>query len=64
MLSRLDEINALDRSGFTLPETRALRKEVRQIKGHLKELRKATYMPLGKLIIILLVPLVVFNITG
>ncbi|MGC1243861.1 MAG: hypothetical protein WA874_19865 [Chryseosolibacter sp.] len=63
LLIRMDEINALDRESLTSSEVRALRKELRLIKGNLKELEKGTYMPAGKLIIILLIPLVIFNIS-
>lgn len=63
LLVRMDEINALDRSSLTSSEVRALRKELRRIKGDLKELKKGTYMPAEELIIILLIPLVIFNIS-
>lgn len=63
LLIRMDEINAIDRASLTTSEVKALRKELRLIKGDLKELKKGTYMPAGKLIIILLVPLVIFNIS-
>ena len=64
LLIRMDEINALDRGSLTSSEVKALRKELRLIKGNLKELKKGTYMPAGKLIIILFIPLVIFNISG
>lgn len=63
LLIRMDEINALDRASLTTSEVRALRKELRLIKGDLKELKKGTYISAGKLIIILLIPLVIFNIS-
>jgi hypothetical protein len=62
LLIRMDEINALDKASLTQSQVSALRKELRLIKGDLKELKKGTYMPAGKLIIILLIPLVIFNI--
>jgi hypothetical protein len=64
LLVRLDEINATDKSILTRSETKALRKELRVIKGELKELHKGTYMPVGKLVVLLLVPIILFNITG
>jgi hypothetical protein len=63
LLIRLDEINVIDKSRLTTPETKALRKELRVIKGELKELHKGTYMPVGKLVILFLVPFIIFNIT-
>lgn len=62
LLTRLDEINAIDKSHLTKSETKSLRKELRLIKGELKELHKGTYVPAGKLVAILLVPFIVFNI--
>jgi hypothetical protein len=64
LLLRLDEINAIDKSLLTISETKALRKELRVIKGELKELHKGTYMPVGKLVVLFLVPFIIFNITG
>lgn len=62
LLIRLDEINATDKSHLTTSQTKSLRKELRRIKGELKELHKATYMPVGKLVSLLLVPVIIFNI--
>jgi hypothetical protein len=62
LLIRLDEINAIDKSYLNASQTKALRKELRVIKGELKELHKGTYMPVGKLVILFLVPFVIFNI--
>ena len=64
LLVRLDEINAIDKSLLTRSETKALRKELRLIKGELKELHKGTYMPVGKLVVLFLVPFIIFNIAG
>ena len=63
LLIRLDEINAIDKSKLTLPQTKSLRKELRLIKGELKELEKGTYMPVRKLLVLLLVPFIIFNIS-
>lgn len=63
LLIRLDEINAIDKSTLSQAETKALRKEARLIKGELKELEKGTYMPVGKLAVLLLVPFMIFNFT-
>ena len=64
LLVRLDEINAIDKSHLTISETKALRKEVRLIKGELKELHKGTYVRVGKLAVLLLVPFIIFNISA
>lgn len=64
LLIRLDEINAIDKSGLTASQTKSLRKELRVIKGELKELHKGTYMPVRKLVVLLLIPFIIFNITG
>ena len=64
LLLRLDEINATDRAALTSTEIKALRKEVRLIKGELKELRKGTYIAGSKLVLILLIPLLIFNLAG
>lgn len=63
LLSRLDEINAMDKSGLTASETKVFRKEVRLIKSELKELHKATYLSVGKLVVLLMVPFVIFNVS-
>lgn len=63
LLNRLDEINATDKSRLSTSETKALRKELRMIKGELKELKNGTYMPAGKLVALLLVPFIIFNIS-
>jgi hypothetical protein len=63
LLTRLDEINAISKSGLSTAETRKLRRELRGIKGDLKELDGGTYLPVGTLLIILLVPFVVFSVS-
>jgi hypothetical protein len=63
LLIRLDEINAIDRARLTTSETKSLRKERRLIKGELKELRKGTYVSVKRLVALLLVPIIIFNIS-
>jgi hypothetical protein len=62
LLTRLDEINAIDKAGLSSIEVRKLRKELRGIKGNLKELDGGVYLPIGTLAIILLVPFIVFSV--
>jgi hypothetical protein len=62
LLTRLDEINAIDKSDLSSSETRKLRREVRVIKGDLKELDGGHYLPVGTLMILLLVPFIIFNV--
>ena len=62
LLTRLDEINATDKSHLSTSQRKSIRKEQRIIKGELKELHKGTYMPAGKLVVLLLVPFIIFNI--
>jgi hypothetical protein len=62
LLVRMDEINALDKSNLAPSETKALRKELRMIKGELKELRKGTYMSVRTLVVIMLLPLIAFSV--
>lgn len=54
LLSRLDEINAMDKSGMKPSEKKELRKEVRSIKSELNELGGGVYISVGAIIIILL----------
>jgi hypothetical protein len=54
LLVRLDEINAMDKSGMKSAEKRVLRKEVRSIKQKLTELGGGVYISVGAVIIILL----------
>jgi len=60
LLSRLSEINAMDKSTMSSPEKRQLRKEVRSIKGELKVLGGGVYLSVGAIIIILLLLLILF----
>jgi hypothetical protein len=63
LVMRLDIINATDQSKFTKAEKRILRKEVRYIKGNLKELRGGRYLPTMLIFLIVLVPVSVFQLT-
>jgi hypothetical protein len=54
LLTRLDEINGMDKKELTIKERRALRKEVRSIKERLHNLNNGVYLSLGAIIIILL----------
>lgn len=54
LLTRLDEIKAMDRSKLNSSEKKQLRKEVRSIKKELKELGGGVYLSVGAVIIILL----------
>jgi hypothetical protein len=63
LVMRLDIINATDQSGFTKSEKRMLKKETRHIKGDLKELHGGRYIRTSLLILIVLVPLSVFQLT-
>jgi hypothetical protein len=63
LVMRLDIINVTDQSGFTKAEKRTLRKETHHIKGELKELHGGRYIRTSLLILIVLVPLSVFQLT-
>jgi hypothetical protein len=54
LLTRLHEIDAMDKSEMSATEKRQLRKEVRTIKGDLKELGDGVYLSVGAIIIIIL----------
>jgi len=54
MLTRLDEINAMDKSNLKAPEKRALRKEVRAIEKNLSSSNGGVYLSVGAVIIIIL----------
>jgi hypothetical protein len=54
MISRLEEIKAMDKSNMTSQEKKALRKEVRSIKKSLAELNGGVYLSVGAIIIIVL----------
>jgi glutamate mutase epsilon subunit len=54
MMSRLEEIKAMDKSNMTSKEKRELRKEVRSIKKSMSELSGGVYLSVGAIIIIVL----------
>ncbi len=54
LLLRLDEINAMDKSGLKSPEKKDLRVEVRSIKHQLSEIGDGLYLSVGAIVIILL----------
>ena len=54
MLSRLDEIKAMDKSTLTRLEKKELRKEVREIKTELRTTSNGVYLSVGAIIIIIL----------
>lgn len=63
LVTRLDIINTTDQSKFTNSERRILRKETRQIKGDLKELKGGRYFRTSLLVLLVLVPISVFQLT-
>jgi hypothetical protein len=63
LVMRLDIINATDISELTKKEKRTLRKETRYIKGNLKELRGGRYVRTSLLVLLLLVPVSVFQLS-
>jgi hypothetical protein len=54
MLSRLDEIKAMDKSSLKSSEKKELRKEVRAIKSELRSTGNGVYFSVGAIIIIIL----------
>jgi hypothetical protein len=54
LLTRLDEINAIDKTALNRLQKKELRKEVRVIKSELKEKRHGVYISVGAFIIIIL----------
>lgn len=54
MVSRIEEIKAMDKSKMNSSEKKALRKEVRSIKKNLTELNGGVYLSVGAIIIIVL----------
>lgn len=54
MLSRLDEIKAMDKSALKSSEKKELRKEVRAIKSSLRSSGNGVYLSVGAIIIIIL----------
>ncbi len=54
MLSRLDEIKAMDKSSMKSSEKKALRKEVRAINAELRSTGNGVYLSVGAIIIVIL----------
>ena len=54
LLVRLDQINAMDKTGLTSSEKKDLRNEVRSIKKELKTMNDGVYLSVGAIIIIIL----------
>ncbi|MES2795892.1 MAG: hypothetical protein V4683_08005 [Bacteroidota bacterium] len=54
LTTRLEEINAMDKSSMTRIEKKALRKEVKSINTNLAELNGGVYLTTGAIIIIIL----------
>lgn len=54
LLSRLEQIKAVDKTQLTSPEKKDLRKEVRSIKKELKTMDQGVYLSVGAIIIIVL----------
>jgi hypothetical protein len=54
LLSRLDEIKAMDKSSLKSSEKKALRKEVRAINAELRSSGYSIYLSVGAIIIIIL----------
>ena len=59
LLKRLNEIKAMDMSNLSLAQKRALRKEVRDIKGQLKE--QGFLLTVGLLAIIAMLLLIILD---
>lgn len=60
LLTRLDEINAMDKTNLKPSEKRSLRREVRSIKHDLKTIGGGVYISVGAIIIILILLLILF----
>lgn len=54
LLSRLEEIKAMDKNELTSSEKKDLRKEVKSIKKELKTMNQGVYLSVGAIIIIVL----------
>lgn len=54
LLTRLDEIKAIDKTALTSSERKDLRKEVKSIKKELKTMNQGVYLSVGAIIIIVL----------
>lgn len=60
LLTRLDEIKAMDMSTLNSSDKQLLRKEVRSIKSQLSEMSGGVYLSVGAILIILLVLILLF----
>jgi len=58
LLQRLDDIDRMDKSNLKSTEKQALRKEVRSIKGQLKEMGGYVYISAAALILIILLVII------
>jgi len=54
IITRLEEIKAMDKSKMSSSEKKALRREVRSIKSNLAEMNGGVYLSVGAIIIIVL----------
>ncbi len=61
LLSRLYEINSMDKSDLTTSDKKELRKEVRSIKSTLKEAGGGIYLSIGAIILILLLLIIILR---
>ena len=61
LLSRLDEIKAMDKSNLTSSEKKELRKEVRATRERLREVGGGVYLSVGAIIIIILLLILLFR---
>ncbi|ERM84590.1 hypothetical protein P872_24545 [Rhodonellum psychrophilum GCM71 = DSM 17998] len=58
LLTRLDEINALDKSNLSSLEKKEMRKEVRAVKEELKAEGGGVYLSVGALILVIILLIV------
>lgn len=63
LLMRLDLLTATDQSDFTKSEKKSLRTECRHIRKDLQELRGGRYFRTSLLVLVLLIPVSVFQWT-
>ena len=54
LLLRLNEINTMDKSNLTSTDKKSLRKEVREIRRHLRASSGGIYLSVGAIVIIIL----------
>jgi hypothetical protein len=60
LLARLDEINAMNKSGLNSSEKKNLRKEVRSIKHQLRVIGGGIYLSAGALLLIIILAIILF----